>query len=315
MSVRIHAIAKETNKTSKEVIEILAGRGYEIKSASSTIDNITAQSLIDELNKQSPKEKSPDESIESSSAQETSSEPDAKKKVPFVKSKQDLAKEREEKEKEESKSSPAKASSTDSEEVSVSVPEKKAPALPPIPETAGAAPSLPPPPSKQASVPVPKSSPKAENTPNSSPEGASDSDTESGVIEGNLIIVKPPIVVRDFAGLIGLKPFQLISELMEMGIFASMNQTIEEDVAQKLAKSKGFDLEIRHRGEKAEPKEKKKRRLLMKMMPNFSSLDHQLFVFLDMWITERQLCLTLSERLMLSVVKRGDHPACSRLSN
>ena len=58
MSVRIHAIAKETNKTSKEVIEILAGRGYEIKSASSTIDNITAQSLIDELNKQSPKEKS-----------------------------------------------------------------------------------------------------------------------------------------------------------------------------------------------------------------------------------------------------------------
>lgn len=262
MSVRIHAIAKETNKTSKEVIEILAGRGYEIKSASSTIDNITAQSLIDELNKQSPKEKSPDESIESSSAQETSSEPDAKKKVPFVKSKQDLAKEREEKEKEESKSSPAKASSTDSEEVPVSIPEKKAPTLPPIPETAGAAPSLPPPPSKQASVPVPKSSPKAENTPNSSPEGASDSDTESGVIEGNLIIVKPPIVVRDFAGLIGLKPFQLISELMEMGIFASMNQTIEEDVAQKLAKSKGFDLEIRHRGEKAEPKEKKKKEVI-----------------------------------------------------
>ena len=64
-------------------------------------------------------------------------------------------------------------------------------------------------------------------------------------------------MVRDFAGLIGLKPFQLISELMEMGIFASMNQTIEEDVASKLAKSRGFDLEIRHRGEKAEPQAKK----------------------------------------------------------
>ena len=47
-----------------------------------------------------------------------------------------------------------------------------------------------------------------------------------------------------------------------MGIFASMNQTIEEDVAQKLAKSKGFDLEIRHRGEKAEPKEKKKKEVI-----------------------------------------------------
>ena len=49
MSVRIHAIAKEINKTSKEVLEILAGRGYDLKSASSTIDNITAQSLIEEF--------------------------------------------------------------------------------------------------------------------------------------------------------------------------------------------------------------------------------------------------------------------------
>ena len=49
MSVRIHAIAKEINKTSKEVLEMLAGRGYDLKSASSTIDNITAQSLIEEF--------------------------------------------------------------------------------------------------------------------------------------------------------------------------------------------------------------------------------------------------------------------------
>ena len=49
MSVRIHAIAKQTNKTSKEVIEILVERGYDVKSASSTIDNITAQSLIEEF--------------------------------------------------------------------------------------------------------------------------------------------------------------------------------------------------------------------------------------------------------------------------
>ena len=54
MSVRIHAIAKETNKTIKEVIELLAERGYEIKSASSTIDNITAQSLIEEFKKEAP---------------------------------------------------------------------------------------------------------------------------------------------------------------------------------------------------------------------------------------------------------------------
>ena len=56
-----------------------------------------------------------------------------------------------------------------------------------------------------------------------------------------------------------------------MGIFASMNQTIEEDVAQKLAKSKGFDLEIRHRGEKAEPKEKKKKEVIDE---NDANIDH-----------------------------------------
>jgi translation initiation factor IF-2 len=46
---------------------------------------------------------------------------------------------------------------------------------------------------------------------------------------------------------------------MEMGIFASMNQAIDEEVAKKIAKVKGFELEIRHRGEKAETAEPKKK--------------------------------------------------------
>ncbi|MEC7231272.1 MAG: translation initiation factor IF-2 N-terminal domain-containing protein, partial [Verrucomicrobiota bacterium] len=66
------------------------------------------------------------------------------------------------------------------------------------------------------------------------------------------IHVKPPIVVRDFAGEIGLKPFKLISELMEMGIFASMNQAIEESVAVQVAGRHGCELEIHHRGEQNE---------------------------------------------------------------
>ena len=49
MSVRVHAIAKKVNKPSKELIEILIERGYDIKSASASIDNITAQSIIDEF--------------------------------------------------------------------------------------------------------------------------------------------------------------------------------------------------------------------------------------------------------------------------
>ena len=62
-------------------------------------------------------------------------------------------------------------------------------------------------------------------------------------------MAKPPLIVRDFAALLGLKPFQLLSDLMDRGIFASMNQTIGEEVAVQVAASHGFALEVRHRGE------------------------------------------------------------------
>ena len=247
MSVRIHAIAKETNKTSKEVIELLAERGYEIKSASSTIDNITAQSLIDEFKKEAAEVVE----VDSPQVEEKKESTEDSKAVPFVKTKKDLDREKEDKERAELQ---AKASLSDEQEIpSELIPNKSV--LPPEPETAGAAPSLPPPPVKQVAVVPSTPSPDQPSLP--PPPSTTIPDDSGGIVEGNLIIVKPPIVVRDFAGLIGLKPFQLISELMEMGIFASMNQAIEEDVASKVAKTKGFDLEIRHRGEKTEPKPKK----------------------------------------------------------
>lgn len=71
---------------------------------------------------------------------------------------------------------------------------------------------------------------------------------ENGADTLTTLTVKAPIVVKDFAFLIGVKPFKLISELMEMGIFASMNQAIEESVAIRLAHSHGYRLDVRHRG-------------------------------------------------------------------
>lgn len=247
MSVRIHAIAKEIKKTSKEVLEILADRGYELKSASSTIDNITAESLIDEFkltgeqvdnvdDKESDGEELEKISTESSSA------------IPLVKSKEDLEREKKEKEDAEQEKQDSLSSSSDEGAGDETESDKPAMAPPPPPTTANA-----PPP------PVSAGKPQVPAPPASSLKKDNESE-QDGVVEGNLVIVKPPIVVRDFAVLLGLKPFQLISELMEMGIFASMNQTIEEDVARKIAKVKGFDLEIKHRGEKADqPKAKKEK--------------------------------------------------------
>jgi translation initiation factor IF-2 len=78
---------------------------------------------------------------------------------------------------------------------------------------------------------------------------------EDGV---KIIHLKPPIIVRDFATTLGMKPFKLISELMEAGIFASINQSIDEAVAAKVAEKHGFLLEIKHRGETAVPQVSKK---------------------------------------------------------
>ena len=254
MSVRVHAIAKEVNKSSKELIEILIERGYDIKSASASIDNITAQSIIDEFSVAVETDNTVKDSpvTEAQSSQEPKKEP--AKKAPIVKSKADLEEEKRERELEEEQE---KAKSDVAESV-------KTPP-PPAPQNA---PSIPPPPATRANTPPPPSTAGKSGVPSPpSPVSAAKNEKESDpkssddavVVEGNLILIKPPIVVREFATFIGLKPFQLISELMEMGIFASMNQTIEEEVARKIAKIKGFELEIRHRGEKAEAAEPKKK--------------------------------------------------------
>lgn len=82
-----------------------------------------------------------------------------------------------------------------------------------------------------------------------SPESQTLASNSKDAGKSKLIQVKPPIIVRDFAKAMDLKSFRLISELMDMGIFASMNQTIEEDIAIKIAERHGFELDIRHRGE------------------------------------------------------------------
>src|SRR5437763_10348749 len=62
-----------------------------------------------------------------------------------------------------------------------------------------------------------------------------------------VIHIKPPIIVKQLAIELGLKPHQLIAELMTFNIFANINQTIEPDIASKIAESHGFVLEKERR--------------------------------------------------------------------
>src|SRR5881409_3585355 len=64
----------------------------------------------------------------------------------------------------------------------------------------------------------------------------------------NVITIKPPIIVKELATQLGMKNFQLIKELMDdFNIFVNANQTIEPDVATKIAERHGFVLEKERR--------------------------------------------------------------------
>ncbi|MBL6912034.1 MAG: translation initiation factor IF-2 [Puniceicoccaceae bacterium] len=293
MSVRIHQLSKEIGMENKELIELLKSRGYEVKSASSTVDNISADALRDEFAAQAPQASQVPEpqaaEADTGEADTDDAEAPSAAKLPagaFVKSAADIQREHEE------KAAAAEAEKAAKAPKSVA-PKPPAPSgppkAPPMPSGGAAKTSTPP-----AAVP-PKATPPAApsasavssapatpaaSTPAETPAGppkplspagppkppvALDKPLDSQGVEGETadasaaeavertkIHVKPPIVVRDFAVELGLKPFKLISELMEMGIFASMNQTIEEKVALQLATRHGFELEIHHRGEQSE---------------------------------------------------------------
>lgn len=61
------------------------------------------------------------------------------------------------------------------------------------------------------------------------------------------INLKPPIVVKDLAEKLNLKSFQLIHRLQELNVFATLTQTIEEEVAKKICIKLGFTLEVEKR--------------------------------------------------------------------
>ena len=65
--------------------------------------------------------------------------------------------------------------------------------------------------------------------------------------DAQVITIKPPIVVRDLAEQLKQKPFKIIADLMEAGVFASVNQAIDEKVAQRICAKYGFRFEVEKR--------------------------------------------------------------------
>ena len=62
-------------------------------------------------------------------------------------------------------------------------------------------------------------------------------------VDKKVIHLKTSITVKDLAPLIGIKPFQVIADLMSLQIFANINQTLELDTVAKLCEKHGYILE------------------------------------------------------------------------
>ncbi len=96
-------------------------------------------------------------------------------------------------------------------------------------------------------------------------ESASDDDSSEGdqagaVMEGNIITIKPPIIVSALADLMNLKPFQLMADLIKLEVFVAPHQAIEPDIAEKLCEMHGFTFE-REKREKGGGVHKEKKKI------------------------------------------------------
>src|SRR5205814_5712777 len=97
--------------------------------------------------------------------------------------------------------------------------------------------------------PPPAAGPVADGAAVSSTDGHASEVTPPGEEEPKSVItIKPPIIAKELATQLGMKNFQLIKELMDdFNIFVNANQTIEPDVATKIAERHGYFLEKERR--------------------------------------------------------------------
>ncbi len=65
--------------------------------------------------------------------------------------------------------------------------------------------------------------------------------------DAQVITIKPPIVVRELAEHLKQKPFKIIADLMQLGFFYTVNQAIDESVAQRVCATYGFRFEVEKR--------------------------------------------------------------------
>jgi len=77
-------------------------------------------------------------------------------------------------------------------------------------------------------TPAPVEEPAADS------EGSSDDGTDEGEVDGNVISIKPPIIVSDLAEKMGKMAFEIMADLIKLEVFVAPTQAIEPEIAEKV---------------------------------------------------------------------------------
>jgi translation initiation factor IF-2 len=280
MSIRIHELARRHNMEGRDMLALLKERGYvaaDTKSVSSTVSKIYIEEIEKEFaSKTAPSSAPAETAAVAADAAPARAEEALQARAPagiFVKTAQDVARERETVAKVSAPPRPATpvARAPSPPPPRPVTPQRSAPPSPvPAPAVQARAPAAAPRPAPSTAAP-PAEAPKPAAAPPPLPVRApsfprplpamSPSSAPVVTIRGDVKIIhlKPPVIVRDFAVALSLKPFKLISELNQIVGFASMNSTIDEAVAQKVAEKYGFVLDIKHRGDVATQQQAKEK--------------------------------------------------------
>ncbi len=93
-------------------------------------------------------------------------------------------------------------------------------------------------------APAPASEPVAATAaPASAPEPVAAIVEEPAPDDPKLIVIKPPILVSELAARLGLKPFNIMADLIKLGVFPAPNQPLEPEIAAKVCEIHGFHFE------------------------------------------------------------------------
>jgi translation initiation factor IF-2 len=235
MSIRVHDLAKRCGISNKEMMDKLHSLNYPVKSVSSTVDKITAEDLEKQYGYVPPPPAPPAPPPEPPPPPPPPPAPVAVPEPPKPVAPPPPP-------------PPPPPPAPKAEPVKPAPVVAPKPVAPPPPLVRIALPATPPPPPKPAAprvvAPPPPPPPRPAAPAVAAPAFVIN---EKGQ---KVIQMKPPVVVRDLAQRIGVKAHLLLAELMQLNVFANLNETIGEDVARKVCERHGFlfELEKRDRG-------------------------------------------------------------------